>query len=167
MSTPFVKQSKDNNTGKVIKTSQLTGPSVKTVTVPKEQVIQSEVSKQPLVSQTTLKTQQKVVKEIQTKVGNTFSSSERDALELELAYRIASINYFKKTTFDGFGKLTVIDIFPDSNQIVGDKLWNKIFSYNGSDQLTTVVTTRISDSAIVTRNLTYNLDGTLSSIEKV
>jgi len=93
----------------------------------------------------------------------TFTEAEKLILEMEMAFKVANLTNFKETTFSA-GLLLNLSIYTDSGK--GTKLFNKDFTYS-TGQLTTVVLTRISDSVISTKNLLYNIDGTLLSIDTI
>ena len=103
---------------------------------------------------------------IQGPAGNdgAFTAADELALEMEIAFKSANINNFRELIFTS-GLLTNLSIYTDSGK--STKLFNKDLTYDVNDTLTTIVLTRISDSVTLTKNLIYNLDGSLKSIEAV
>ena len=83
------------------------------------------------------------------------------ALGLEKGFDYAYAHYFTKFTFS-LGVLTDIDVY--TSPAMTTKLFNKNFVYSGPD-LSTIVTTRISDSSTLTKTFTYTL-GVLTSINR-
>jgi len=86
-------------------------------------------------------------------------------LEMEMAFKLANLTNFRETIYDTNGLLTNLSIYTNSSKTT--KLFNKDFTYDVSEVLTTITLTRVSDSTILTKNLVYNVDGTLRSIEAV
>jgi len=87
-----------------------------------------------------------------------------DTLEMEMAFTLTNLLNFKETSFTS-GLLTNISTYTNSGKSI--KLFNKDFIYDSNEILTTIILTRISDSNTLTKNLLYNIDGTLKSIDTV
>lgn len=71
--------------------------------------------------------------------------------ELENQFNSASKNYYKKLIYTS-NVLTGIDIYVDNTMAI--KLFGKVLAYTGDD-LTSIVITRISDGASITKTLSY------------
>lgn len=84
---------------------------------------------------------------------------EKSAIELENQFISASSAYHKTLTYSG-AALTDIDIYVDDTLAI--KLFNKNLTYSG-DTLTSIVITRMSDGASITKTLGYS-GSILSSI---
>ena len=98
-----------------------------------------------------------------TGADGTMTAQQLLNLELHLAFKLANITNFKETTFAS-GLMTNLSIYTNSSKAV--KLFDKALSYNVG-QLITIVITRITDSATLTKNLLYNPDGTLLSVDTI
>lgn len=92
--------------------------------------------------------------------GAVYSSGDKLALEMEMAFKTANLTNYKVLTWT-LGQLTAIDIWTNPGMTV--KLFNKVLSYTG-DQLTSTVLTRITDSATLTKTLAYDIDDNLINI---
>lgn len=98
-------------------------------------------------------------------VGPTQSTVDPQALdniELELATILADIACFKEFSYTGT-KLTLIEIWDSAAKL--NLLFSKAFNYTG-DLITSIVLTRLRDSAILTKTLLYDVDNKVSSITK-
>lgn len=71
---------------------------------------------------------------------------------------------YKKLTFDIDGNLTLINYYSDSSLI--NSTYNVEMIYTNSN-LTQIKTTRLSTNTIITKNLVYDLDDNLTSIETI
>jgi YD repeat-containing protein len=89
------------------------------------------------------KTVQKVIEELLDQVNNP------------------SQNAYKQFTYDGSGNITEQLIYEDDTQ--NNLLYTSTYSYTGDD-LTTITITRASDSFVVTKTLTYDVSGNLTSL---
>ena len=92
---------------------------------------------------------------------SVYSQSEKDAIELETAFKASAAFHYKELVYTG-ELLTQMNVWTDNTMTT--KLFQIDYTYTG-EQLTTVVVTRISDSATLTKTLAYTGD-TLDSIEK-
>jgi len=86
-----------------------------------------------------------------------------DTLELEMEFILSNLTNFKETIFTD-GLLTNLSTY--TTPIKTTKLFNKDFTYVAG-QLTQLVLTRVSDSATLTKEFTYNIDGTLKTINTI
>lgn len=93
--------------------------------------------------------------------GGVFSQTEKDNLEVEMAFKAAYRNYFKEFTYTA-GVLSAIDIWFDSSKTV--KLFSKEFIYDIDENLWKIYTTRIIDNKILLKLFDYDIDGNLESI---
>jgi hypothetical protein len=93
--------------------------------------------------------------------GGVFSQTEKDNLEIELAFKTAYRDYFKEFIYSA-GILSQIDIWFDGSKTV--KLFSKSFLYDGDGNLWKIYTTRVIDSKILLKIFDYDIDGNLSSI---
>lgn len=84
-------------------------------------------------------------------IGRLWEPSERNNLELEMAFQASQLLYYKKLAYTG-NKLTLVSIYTDNTEIV--QLFNKALSYTGNN-LVQVVLTRVADGATVTKTLAY------------
>lgn len=84
-----------------------------------------------------------------------------ERIELDLLSNPTTVVKFKELLYTG-DFLTGIDIWTNSAKVV--KLYSQVFNYTG-DTLSSIVTTRISDSFSYTKTFTYNIAGVLTSIE--
>lgn len=92
-----------------------------------------------------------------------YTQADKLALEMEMAYSTAQRTYFKELTYDTTtGDLSNVSIYVDNTKIV--KLFNKDLIYS-TGLLSQVVLTRTSDSATLTKDLLYDGNDNLSSIE--
>jgi len=94
---------------------------------------------------------------IQGAVNN--NSNAIEALELEL--QSVSLSKFKQFTYDVNGNITDKDIYEDSS--LSQHIFNVVYTYTGDD-ITKITVTRISDSFIFTKELTYDINGNLTDI---
>jgi len=94
---------------------------------------------------------------IQGAVNN--NSNAIEALELEL--QSSSLLKFKQFTYDVNGNITDKDIYEDSS--LSQHIFNVVYTYTGDD-ITKITVTRISDSFIFTKELTYDINGNLTDI---
>lgn len=85
------------------------------------------------------------------KISSELTKTEKNNLELEMGFIASKSDNFTKLTYTG-STLTKIEIFEDNTMAV--KLLQKDLTYAGG-QLTQVVITRTSDSATLTKTLTY------------
>lgn len=84
-------------------------------------------------------------------------------LEMFLEWSDAENNaYHAEFTEDGSGNLINKDVYTDPTKTT--KLFALVYTYNGSGDVSSIVTTRISDSATMTRTFTYSGGGDLVSI---
>lgn len=88
---------------------------------------------------------------------NSISNANLE-MELQLAFSSSNLSNYKVLGFTG-DNLTSIDIWTSPGMIT--KLYSKVLAYTGS-RLDQVVTTRISDGAVLTRNITYVGDAVTS-----
>lgn len=86
-------------------------------------------------------------------------SGSLDDFELEIEYSFSNPSYYKTFTYSS-GDLTNINVYTDSG--MGTQLFSRTLSYSSGD-LVTITTTRISDSATLTKTLAYS-GGDLASI---
>lgn len=90
-----------------------------------------------------------------------FGTGAVDTINLELKLT-AILNRFKELTYNVSGNLTNIGIWDSSAKVT--KYFNIDFNYTG-DNLTNIETTRISDSYVYNKNLTYDVNNNLTEIE--
>ena len=91
-----------------------------------------------------------------------YSQSEKLAMEMEMSFKASNLSNFKELLFDSAGDLYNISIYTASDKIT--KLFNKDLTYDSAGDLSQVILTRISDSVILTKNLSYDGDGNLSTV---
>lgn len=89
-----------------------------------------------------------------------FTTPEKLALEIELAFKPSNPSVRKVFSYTG-GDLTQITIYDTTSADSTAILFIKTFTYTGTD-LTRVVITRISDSAQVIKDFTYDGQGNLT-----
>lgn len=90
-----------------------------------------------------------------------FGAPQIDVINLEL--KLTSVlNRFKELTYDVSGNLTNMKIWNSSAKTI--QYFNIDFNYTG-DNLTNIETTRISDSYVYNKNLTYDVNNNLTEIE--
>lgn len=90
-----------------------------------------------------------------------FGTGVVDTINLELRLT-AILNRFKELTYDVSGNITNMGIWDSSAKVT--KYFNIDYTYTG-DNLTNIETTRISDSYVYNKNLTYDVDNNLIEIE--
>jgi hypothetical protein len=83
------------------------------------------------------------------------------AYGLQAMFDLSNVKPYVELTYAS-GSLTDIDSYVDSSKVT--KLFNKHLTYDVSGNLTTVVTTRTSDSATLTKTFTY-ASGDLVSVQ--
>jgi len=99
--------------------------------------------------------------------GSNAAFDEYDAacLEMELSFSISNPNTLKETSYDNEGNLTNLSIYTSTEKTT--KIFNKDFLYDPEGQLITILLTRISDNSTLTKEVSYNIDGSLLSIESI
>lgn len=83
--------------------------------------------------------------------GTAFTQAEKKNLEMEMAYKAAYAGYHKVITYTGSAP-TLIRIYRDVS--LTEQLFSKALTYDG-DTLTSMLTTRTSDGAVVLKTFTY------------
>ena len=90
-----------------------------------------------------------------------FSQIDKLALEMEMEFKTANASYFKDLDYTD-GLLTNINIWTDSGKTL--RLFNKLFQYDASENLSRILLTRDSDSAQLLKILEYDGSGNLDTI---
>lgn len=94
-----------------------------------------------------------------------FTSNEKLALELEMAFKSADPSVTKQLGYDTTtGNLTLITINDYDSTAV---LFTKVLNYDIESNLIQIIITRISDSATLVKDLTYDVNGNLTIITSV
>jgi len=84
-------------------------------------------------------------------IPSAITDREKLNLELEMAFKAASIARYTEFTYVG-KNLTSINVYVDNTKAV--QLFGKVLTYTGKN-LTKIVLTRNSDGATLTKNLVY------------
>lgn len=102
--------------------------------------------------------------------GGAFISDEKLALELEFAFKSSSPTIQKQLGYDTTtGNLTLITIYAYDTTTASTTivLFTKVLEYNSEGTLIKITITRISDSATLDKDLTYDVNGNLTVITSV
>ena len=96
-----------------------------------------------------------------------YTQSEKLAIELEMELKAAQASYYKEFAYEELpgnqtGDLLSITFYTSSSKTT--TMFTKAFTYTAG-ALTQTLLTRISDSAILTKNLVYDIDDNLISID--
>ena len=81
-----------------------------------------------------------------------YTTAQKLGLEMEMEFKAANLSNYKTYTYTG-SNLTAVDIW--TTPAMATKLFGKALTYDGSNQLTQSVLTRVSDGATLTRTLAY------------
>lgn len=150
----------NTNQSKIIKTKVKVSPRVRqssvTENIPK--VVSSKI-KTPRVKK--IKISAPLIASPASLPESGFSDSGKLILELQLAFKVANSSHFKELIFTS-GQLTNISIYTNSGKAI--KLFNKNLTY-ASGLLSQVLLTRISDSKTITKNLIYDGNNNLQTID--
>lgn len=92
------------------------------------------------------------------RVQSIYTPEEKSNLELEMEFKASQLSNFKELLYTG-NNLTTVNTYTDNTMTV--LLFNKTLSYTGN-KLTQTVLTRISDGAVVTKDLTYSGNNLIS-----
>lgn len=87
-----------------------------------------------------------------------YTPEEKSNLELELEFKASQLTSFKELSYTG-NNLTTVNIYTDNLMTI--LLFTKSLSYTGSKLVQTILT-RISDGAVVTKDLTYSGNNLIS-----
>lgn len=90
-----------------------------------------------------------------------FTATEKLILELQLAFKVANASHFKELIFTS-GQLTNVSIY--TNSLKTTKLFNKDLTYT-SGLLSQMILTRITDNKKITKNLSYDINNNLQTID--
>jgi len=91
-----------------------------------------------------------------------FTQSDKLSLELEMAFKTANLTNYKEFGYDIDNSLNLITIYENDTKAV--TLFTKSLIYTNGN-LSQTVLTRITDSAILTKDISYDINGLLESIE--
>ena len=87
----------------------------------------------------------------------------QEDLEQYLAWDSSENNdFYTSYTYDVDGLLTNVDIWTDNTETT--KIFAIVVTYNVDDTVDTVVTTRVSSGLVLTKALSYTVNGDLESI---
>jgi len=93
-----------------------------------------------------------------------FDACDQLILEMEMEFKTSHLCHYKEFTYNVKKQLTDIDIYTDSTANV--RLFHKDLTYNVSKQLIQTVLIRISDSATLVSDFTYDGQKNLISTER-
>lgn len=98
-------------------------------------------------------------------------TNKTDRASIESMYNYANTNFFSELSYDGTGKLTAVDVWVSSSK--STKLYERTFTYDTSDNLTTIVTKDVqgvqggSPRHTLTKTLAYDVNNNLTSVTRV
>lgn len=95
-------------------------------------------------------------------------TNKTDRASIESMYNYANTNFFSELSYDGTGKLTGVDVWVTSNKIT--KLYERTFTYDASDNLTTIVTKDVQGGSArhtLTKTMAYDGNNNLTSVTRV
>lgn len=95
-------------------------------------------------------------------------TNKTDRASIESMYNYANTNFFSELSYDGTGKLTGVDVWVSSGK--NTKLYERTFTYDTSDNLTTIVTKDVQGGPTrhtLTKTLAYDGNNNLTSVTRV
>jgi len=87
-----------------------------------------------------------------------------DALSLELQWFPNNPAFYTEPTYDVNKYITRVDIYDTSAKSF--HIFQKVFTYNISHQITKVEITRLFDNIKITKNISYNINGDIASVTR-
>lgn len=87
-----------------------------------------------------------------------------DALSLELQWTTTNPNFYTEPTYNVSNVITRVDIYDNSSKSF--HIFEKIYTYNVNNQVTKIEITRLYDGIKITKNITYNVYGNISSVTR-
>lgn len=87
-----------------------------------------------------------------------------DALSLELQWFPNNPAFYTEPTYDVNNNITQVNIYDTSAKTF--HIFNKTYTYNVSNQITKVEITRVFDNIKITKLITYNVNGFITSVTR-